>query len=335
MRSSPSSPNPTTKPPPPHRPSPRTFRGVPDRRRPFPSVRTAALRPNRALQADSARRARPKSRDFGGDPRSLELAHSIVARHEVISTNEGAMLREIAEYDRAEAWRGEGFLSMEAWLAGRCRISAGRARTLVSTARRTEDLPAMAGALTDGRLTLDVAAPLAAVATPANEATLSERASQWTPKQARRAAADLRGATKDDSIAAFGKRCVRFNDERHSLWAQLTPDAYALVKSALVSRARRHDHPSATRSRLHRVPEPLRRRTRRTLCPPRQQSGRDRRRPEGHFGEAGPPSWPGIDRRPPLRRGPGDHGGARRPRSPAPRRPVRRGGDRVGRSDLG
>ncbi len=156
------------------------------------------------------------------------------------------MLREIAEYDRAEAWRGEGFLSMEAWLAGRCRISAGRARTLVSTARRTEDLPAMAGALTDGRLTLDVAAPLAAVATPANEATLSERASQWTPKQARRAAADLRGATKDDSIAAFGKRCVRFNDERHSLWAQLTPDSYALVKSALVSRARRHDHPSAT-----------------------------------------------------------------------------------------
>ena len=103
----------------------------------------------------------------------------------------------------------------------------------------------MAGALTDGRLTLDVAAPLAAVATPANEATLLERASQWTPKQARRAAADLRGATKDDSVAVFGRRCVRFNDERHSLWAQLTPDSYALVKSALVSRARRHDHPSA------------------------------------------------------------------------------------------
>ena len=103
----------------------------------------------------------------------------------------------------------------------------------------------MAGALTDGRLTLDVAAPLAAVATPANEATLSEKASQWTPKQAQRAASDLRGATKADSAAAFGRRCVRFNDERHSLWAQLTPDSYALVKSALVSRARRHDHPSA------------------------------------------------------------------------------------------
>ena len=156
------------------------------------------------------------------------------------------MLREIAEYDRAEAWRGEGFLSMEAWLAGRTRMSAGRARTLVTTARRTEELPELAGALTEGRLTLDVVAPLAAVATPSNEASLSERASQWSPKQARQAAADLRGATKADSAAAFGRRCVRFNDERASLWAQLTPDSYALVKSALAGRARRHDHPSAS-----------------------------------------------------------------------------------------
>ena len=156
------------------------------------------------------------------------------------------MLREIAEYDQAESWRGEGFLSMEAWLVGRCRMAAGRAKTLVSTARRTEDLPALAGALTDGRLTLDVVAPLAAVATPANEASLSDKAAQWTPRQARRAAADLRGATKADSAAAFGRRCVRFNDERHSLWAQLTPDSYALVRSALVGRARRHDHPSAS-----------------------------------------------------------------------------------------
>ena len=71
-----------------------------------------------------------------------------MASHQrVISEHEGAMLREIAEYDRAEAWRGEGFLSMEAWLAARCRMSDARARTLVSTARRTEDLPRMAEAL--------------------------------------------------------------------------------------------------------------------------------------------------------------------------------------------
>src|SRR6202034_2074342 len=40
-------------------------------------------------------------------------------------------------------------------------------------------------------------------------------------------------------------RFVRFDDARCALWAQLSPDAYAVVKSALVARATRHDHPSA------------------------------------------------------------------------------------------
>lgn len=199
-----------------------------------------------AVSVTSTLRARPKSRDYGGDARSLELAGSIVERHRVISSNEGALLREIAEYDRTESWRGQGFLSMEAWLVGRCRMGDARARTLVATAKRTEHLPALAGALTDGRLTLDVVAPLAAVATPETDAQLSEEARQWSPRQARRAAAERRGATRADSEASFRKRCVRFNDERHSLWAQLTADSYALVKSTLLGLARRHDHPSAS-----------------------------------------------------------------------------------------
>ncbi len=155
------------------------------------------------------------------------------------------MLREIAEYDKGESWRGEGFLSMEDWLIGRCRMGHARARTLVSVARRTEHLPVLSNALRDGQLTVDVAAPLAAVATPANEAKLAEDARQWTPRQAQRAAAELRGTTRAESGAAFRRRCVRFNDDRHSLWAQLTADSYALVKSAITSRARRYDHPTA------------------------------------------------------------------------------------------
>ena len=39
---------------------------------------------------------------------------------------------------------------------------------------------------------------------------------------------------------------MRFDDDRCLLWAQLTKDAYALVKSAVVGLARRHDHPSAS-----------------------------------------------------------------------------------------
>ena len=41
------------------------------------------------------------------------------------------MLREIAEFDRTEAWRGDGSLSMRDWLVARCHVSRARARTLV------------------------------------------------------------------------------------------------------------------------------------------------------------------------------------------------------------
>jgi hypothetical protein len=43
----------------------------------------------------------------------------------------------------------------------------------------------------------------------------------------------------------FTGRFLRFDDARCSLWAQFTKDSYAVVKSALVGRATRHDHPSA------------------------------------------------------------------------------------------
>ena len=95
-------------------------------------------------------------------------------------------------------------------------------------------------------LTFDVFAPLAAVATPETDAELARAAEHWTPRQARELAAEVRGVADADSAAHFRRRFVRFDDERCLLWAQLTKDAYALVKSAVVGRARRHDHPSVT-----------------------------------------------------------------------------------------
>jgi hypothetical protein len=190
-------------------------------------------------------RRRPLSRDYGGDPRSAALAESIAGHQRVISEHEGAMLREIAEFARRESWRGDGALSMPDWLVARCRMSRSRARRLVEAAEKVERLPALSAALSEGRLTLDVFAPLAVVATPETDAGLARSAEHWTPRQARRLASELKGATRADSEAEVRRRFVRFDDERCLLWAQLTKDAYALVKSAIVGRARRHDHPSA------------------------------------------------------------------------------------------
>ncbi len=156
------------------------------------------------------------------------------------------MLGDIAEFDRTEAWRGDGALSMRDWLVARCHVSRARARTLVDAAQKVKDLPALSNALSDGRLTLDVFAPLASVATPETDTDLAKAAEHWTPKQARQMVAEVKGSTDAQAAAQFRRRFVRFDDERCLLWAQLTGDAYALVKSAILSLARRHDHPSAS-----------------------------------------------------------------------------------------
>jgi hypothetical protein len=156
------------------------------------------------------------------------------------------MLLDIAEFDHNEAWRGDGALSMRDWLVAQCHVSRARARTLVESAAKVRALPALAGALSDGRLTLDVFAPLASVATPETDADLAGAAEHWTPKQARELVSEVKGATDADAASQFRHRFVRFDDERRLIWAQLTGDGYAVVKSAVLGRARRHDHPSAS-----------------------------------------------------------------------------------------
>jgi uncharacterized membrane protein YgcG len=217
-------------------------------------------------------RSRPLSRDRGGDARSAALAESLVAHQRAISAHHYAMLANIAEFSSTEAFRGDGALSMAAWLIARCRVSAAQARTLVATAEKMEGLPRLSDALSAGRLTLDVLAPLAAVATPETDGELAEASAHWTVRQAKELANAARGATDAQAARAFAGRSVRFDDARCSMWVQLTKDAYAVVKSTLVARATRHDHPSASDADY----EPLERRLADALvevCTERGRSG--------------------------------------------------------------
>jgi hypothetical protein len=217
-----------------------------------PSTTTAATAASsRAAAAAAAAatappfRTRPLSRNRGGDARSVALAESMAAHQRAISVHQGAMLGEIAEFSSSEAFRGDGALSMAAWLSERCRMSGSLARTLVVTAEKLGGLPRLAEALGEGRLTLDVVAPLASVATAENDAALAEASVHWSVRQAKELARAARGATNADAARQFSGRFVRFDDARCALWAQLTADSYAVVKSTLVARATLHDHPSA------------------------------------------------------------------------------------------
>jgi hypothetical protein len=204
------------------------------------------MAPHATITAKPRFRTRPLSRDRGGDARSAALAESMVAHQQAISVHHHAMLADIAEFSRSEAFRGDGALSMAAWLTEHCRVGAAQARTLVTTAGKMEELPRLSDALSAGRLTLDMLAPLAAVATAETDGELAEASAHWTVRQAKELASAARGATDAQDARAFIGRTLRFDDARCSLWAQLTKDAYAVVKSTLVARATRHGHPSTS-----------------------------------------------------------------------------------------
>src|ERR1700722_8117905 len=193
-----------------------------------------------------APRRRPPCRNFGGDPRSQELAGQIVARARRISALNREQLADIAEFDRAEGWRGDGAGSMVAWVTGQCGVSTSTARQWVRSATKLESLPCLAEGLASGELSLDLVEPLAEVASPSSDAALREASTNWSVRQARELAvwhrareeaageakaaaragtagadADVTDADVDVAVGGsaardFERRTLRFNDTRRS-----------------------------------------------------------------------------------------------------------------------
>jgi hypothetical protein len=192
-----------------------------------------------------------------------------------ISALHREQLADIAEFDRAEAWRGDGATSMVTWVTGHCRVSTSTARQWVRSALNLESLPCLAEGLASGALSLDLVEPLAEVASPSSDAALREASTHWSVRQARelvawhrareeaqaearaaaaaaRAAAglgaepgaedtDATGADADTAMGGsaareFEHRTLRFNDSRRSVWIAFTKDDYAVAKSVLVGR---------------------------------------------------------------------------------------------------
>src|SRR6201999_4105183 len=93
---------------------------------------------------DRTLRRRPPCRNFGGDPRSKELATRMVERTGQISSLHREQLSDIAEFDRAESWRGDGATSMVTWVTAQCGVSTSTARQWVQVARNLQSLPCLA-----------------------------------------------------------------------------------------------------------------------------------------------------------------------------------------------
>jgi hypothetical protein len=118
---------------------------------------------------------RSPCRASGGDERSKELADRIRECSRSISSLQRDLLADVAEFDQSEAWRGDGAVSMTAWLTERCAVSGATARVWTQTAIKLESLPRLADALAGGALSLDVLSPLARVATPDTDKDLATK----------------------------------------------------------------------------------------------------------------------------------------------------------------
>ncbi len=215
-----------------------------------------------------AMRRRPPCRNFGGDARSRELTDRITQTTRRIAGEQRELLRDIAELDRSEAWRGDGAVSMTAWVTRHCRVSTSTARQWVTVAAHLESLPCLGEGLASGELSLDLVSSLAEVATSETDAELRRESAHWSVRQARELAAwykaqqeaddppgagngrkpeatskpdDENGEGKSRDLGAaareFERRTLRFNDTRRAVWVAFTKDDYSVFKSTMVTRA--------------------------------------------------------------------------------------------------
>ena len=97
-----------------------------------------------------------------------ELADGICLRAGRIAAAEAELLLWVAEFDRREGWAGSGLLSCAHWLSWKVGLSPGAAREQVRVARRLPELPELAAAFADGRVSYSKVRAITRIAEPAD-----------------------------------------------------------------------------------------------------------------------------------------------------------------------
>ncbi len=150
----------------------------------------------------------------------------------VIASATGSMLAAVGELDRREAWRTEGATSSGAWITQRLGVAEGTGRTLSHVAEKLWDLPHLAQGLRVGALSFDKVRAAVEIATPESDASILRQAEECTVRQIADLVRADREPTDEQSESRHENRYLRFNDARRSITAQLTEDAYALVRAS-------------------------------------------------------------------------------------------------------
>ena len=158
----------------------------------------------------------------------------------------------IAAHDRTESWKEDGATSMTAWLTAQLGVAHGTASQMVTVGSALEELPTIAKAFGEGRLSWDQTRSLARFATPDTDEPLSEEAQVLTASQVHTLARRRRVPAETDQT----KRSVRTWWDRDRQWFHLhgrLPGA----DGALVEKALERAEAKVPRSAHNQVFEPI------------------------------------------------------------------------------
>lgn len=122
-------------------------------------------------------------------------------------------LKVLRELEEAGAWIADGQLCMANWVALQFDLSRNQARELVKVAEKIGELPQLAAAYGEGRLSWDRLVPLCELATPDTDAEWAVEGTGWSPESLCRLAASRR-LTNEQAKDVHEQRGVRVRPHR-------------------------------------------------------------------------------------------------------------------------
>jgi len=83
-----------------------------------------------------------------------QIEHSVVELHRLRNSLDAVWLRHVAELETRHTYLTQGYTSLAAWIADRCRVAWGRARHVIGVARSLSEMPKTQEAFTAGDVSL-------------------------------------------------------------------------------------------------------------------------------------------------------------------------------------
>jgi hypothetical protein len=136
------------------------------------------------------------------DARSIDdLDSAIRALARQMNAETYRMLMLLREFDERMGWQKWSMRNCAEWLAWRCELSLSAAREHVRTAQALREMPAIAAAFADGRLSYSKVRALTRVVEYRDEDTLLDYALKVSAEQLEERCREIRNASPEESVA--------------------------------------------------------------------------------------------------------------------------------------